>query len=126
MVHSHGQTRRLTHLDFGRVWELTTDPSTRDRIREHGKPLGGNAFTADAPLLAMFTTDQCAPCERLLPVVQELARHWHDRMTTVRVHCPDHPELAAALNIQSAPTPGSLVIEDLKAELSAYLGLVAR
>lgn len=124
------------HLDFGGVRELTADASTRQRVREHGTPLGGYAVPDDGPLLAVFTTDHCAPCERLLPVIEELGRHWHDRLATVQVHSPDHPEIAQALNIMSAPTlilftgaertvrlVANPVLEELKAELAPYLGL---
>jgi len=130
---------RYPHLDFGGVRELTTDPSTRQRVREHGTTLAGFSVPDDGPLLAIFTTDNCAPCERMLPVVTALGQHWNDRLATVRVHCPEHPDIAAALDIQSAPTlvlftaaertvrfPGSLVLEDLKAELSPYLGFAVR
>lgn len=127
---------RYPHLDFGGIRELTADASIRDRVREHGTPLAGLTADASAPLLAIFTTDSCVPCERMLPIVQELGRQWFERMTTVQVHCPDHPEIAQALSIQSAPTlvlftgpsrtvrlPGSLVLEELKADLAPYLGL---
>lgn len=124
------------HLDFGGVRELTPEPTTRDLVRERGRPLAGSTITRDAPLLAIFTTDNCIPCDRMLPVVAELGRQWNHRMSTVHIHSPDHPDIAEALEIRSAPSlvlfasktrtirlPGSSVLGQLKAELSPYLGL---
>ena len=130
---------RYPHLDFGGTRELTPNPSIRQKIVERGAPLAVWNASVDAPVLAFFTTDGCKPCELALPTVERLARHWQDKLTTVRIHAPLHPDLVDELDVRSAPTmvlflgknrtvmlPGVPPDYDqLRAQLSPYLGFAS-
>jgi putative thioredoxin len=54
---------------------------------------------SDAQLLE-FWAPWCKPCERLVPVLEELAR----RVEIVRVNADEEPDLAARHDVLSLPT----------------------
>ncbi|HAN31554.1 MAG TPA: thioredoxin [Myxococcales bacterium] len=54
-------------------------------------------------LVVDFFAPWCAPCQMMAPHFERIARR-HADMTFVKVDTDEHPELAAALDIQSLPT----------------------
>ncbi len=56
------------------------------------------------PTLVVFETPGCAPCERLAPVLEALAREFHDRVLVVRVTDSAEGWLAARYHLAYVPT----------------------
>jgi thioredoxin 1 len=56
------------------------------------------------PVLVVFETPGCAPCERLGPTLETLAREFHDRVLVVRVTDSAEGWLAARYHLAYVPT----------------------
>lgn len=123
------------HLDLGGRRETTVPSTLREQALAAGVPLAGAVAPPDAPVMVLFTTDNCLPCERVKPEVVAVAGRLRDRLHAVVVHCPTSPEVASGFGVQSAPTvvvlagrratrlSGPLTQEHLEAELRPVVGL---
>lgn len=128
--------RAYPHLDLGGRRETTVPSTLREQALAAGVPLSRAVAPRDAPVMVLFTTDGCIPCERVEPEVAAVAARLRDRLHAVVVHCPSSPEVAAAFGVQSAPTvvvlagrratrlSGPLTQEHVEAELRPVVGLV--
>jgi thioredoxin 1 len=56
------------------------------------------------PVLVVFETPNCAPCELLGPALETLAREFHDRVLVVRVTDSAEGWLAARYHLAYVPT----------------------
>jgi len=55
------------------------------------------------PVLVDFFTETCAPCRRLVPVLEEVAREQTGRWKIVKVDAGAEPELAARFRVSAVP-----------------------
>ncbi len=69
-----------------------TDASVRELI-ESGKPV-----------MVDFWATWCGPCNRLTPVIEELAKEYEDRVVIGKYNVDEENELASANRIMSIPT----------------------
>jgi thioredoxin len=58
---------------------------------------------AKGPVLVDFYADWCGPCQRLLPVISELADEWAGSVTVVKVNVDKVGEVAKANGVSSIP-----------------------
>lgn len=56
------------------------------------------------PLLVDFYSPTCAPCQRMHPVLENLAERRAGELMAVKVNVDDHPEIAASFGVQGVPT----------------------
>lgn len=56
------------------------------------------------PVLVDYWADRCAPCERLLPIIDDLSEHFGDRMTFTSLDTNANRRTAADQQILSLPT----------------------
>jgi thiol-disulfide isomerase/thioredoxin len=56
------------------------------------------------PTLVVFETPACAPCDALHPVLEKLAREFHDRVLVIRVSDAAQGWLAARYHLTCVPT----------------------
>lgn len=56
------------------------------------------------PVLVVFETPDCGPCEQLRPALDQLAREFHDRVLVVRVVDSSEGWLAARYHLSFVPT----------------------
>lgn len=56
------------------------------------------------PTLVVFETPDCGPCQQLRPILDELAREFHDRVFVVRVTDSSEGWLAARYHLAFVPT----------------------
>jgi thioredoxin 1 len=61
-------------------------------------------LSAGRPVLVVFETPGCGPCESLRPVLDELAREFHGRVLVVRVTDSAEGWLAARYHLSFVPT----------------------
>lgn len=58
---------------------------------------------AQGPVLVDFYADWCGPCQRLLPVISELADEWAGSVKVVKVNVDKASEVARAHGVRSIP-----------------------
>lgn len=56
------------------------------------------------PILLDFYADWCQPCQRLSPIVEELAEEYGDRAIVVKCNVEEAPQTAAYFGVRSIPT----------------------
>lgn len=56
------------------------------------------------PVLADFWAPWCRPCQMMMPVIDQLAQEYADRVKTVKIDISEHEDLAEKLDVLSVPT----------------------
>lgn len=74
------------------------------------------------PVLVEFGASWCGPCKRQLPILEDLAKDYSDKLKVVKIDIDDSPELANKFHIRSVPT---LMIFDGGNCLHSQAGLAA-
>ncbi|MBP7886000.1 MAG: thioredoxin [Candidatus Marinimicrobia bacterium] len=59
---------------------------------------------SDLPVLVDFWATWCAPCLKLMPVVEELAQKYNGKMKFGKVNVENSPQIAQKFGIRSIPT----------------------
>lgn len=75
------------------------------------------------PVLADFAAEWCAPCKRLAPLVEEVAKEMQSKLKTVHIDIDANQETASEYNILSVPT---LVIFKKGKEINRSIGLISK
>lgn len=91
-------------------------------------------FLGDKPAIVDFTATWCGPCQRLAPILEELAKEYKGKVDIYKVDVDKNKELAEAFKISSIPamlfipkdgTPQMLVglraKDQLKSEIDTIL-----
>ena len=60
-------------------------------------------LASETPVLVVFWTPWCGPCQALKPHVEALVADFEGRVRIAFVNVDDHPELAARFEIESIP-----------------------
>jgi thioredoxin 1 len=61
-------------------------------------------LSSDVPVLVDFWAPWCAPCHKLVPILDDLAAEYGDRLHIVKLNADDNPETTRAYNVQAMPT----------------------
>ena len=56
------------------------------------------------PVLVDFTATWCGPCQRLAPIIEELAGEYQGRVKVGQVDIDQHADIASRFGIMSVPT----------------------
>lgn len=91
-------------------------------------------FLGDKPALIDFYASWCGPCQRLAPIVDELAEEYAGKVDIYKVNVDDEQELASLFRVRSIPTlvyipmgelpivqPGGKTKGELKSNIEAML-----
>ena len=75
------------------------------------------------PVLVDFWAQWCRPCLNMLPVLEDVAEQYADRLTVAKVNIDQHPTIQARYSIRSIPhfmlfQNGKLIEEILGQQLS--------
>ncbi len=60
-------------------------------------------YLGDKPAIVDFTATWCGPCQRIAPILEELAVEYGDKIVIYKVDIDKEPELAHAFNVSSIP-----------------------
>ena len=60
--------------------------------------------SADRPVLVDFTAAWCGPCQKLAPILDEIATEQADRLQVVKIDVDDNPKTTLRYEVMSMPT----------------------
>ena len=60
-------------------------------------------FSGDKPTIVDFTASWCGPCQRISPILEELAKEYEGQITIYKVDVDKEKGLAHAFNVSSIP-----------------------
>lgn len=60
-------------------------------------------FLGDKPVIVDFTASWCGPCQRIAPILEELAAEYSDKIIIYKVDIDKERGLAQAFNVSSIP-----------------------
>ena len=91
-------------------------------------------YLGDKPAIVDFTASWCGPCQRIAPILEELATEYNDKIVIYKVDIDKERKLAEAFGISSIPailyipaegepvmTVGARDKAKFRSEISAYL-----
>ena len=61
-------------------------------------------FKGTKPAIIDFYASWCGPCQRLSPIIDELAEEYADKVDIYKVNVDDEEELAKLFRVRSIPT----------------------
>jgi len=69
-----------------------------------GANFESEVLQSDVPVLVDFSATWCGPCQKLAPIVEELANDYDGKAKVVTVDVDQNQELAIKYNVMSVPT----------------------
>ncbi|PID93535.1 MAG: thioredoxin [Bacteroidetes bacterium] len=101
---------RIYQLNGGTIaWEESNFPLTKATVTadEHIKTMTLEEFNtllqSDKPVLVDFHTVWCAPCRKMVPIVDEIEKEYKDKAIVLRIDADKSKEIAKAYNIKGVP-----------------------
>ena len=61
-------------------------------------------YLGDKPAIVDFTASWCGPCQRIAPILEELAEEYKDEVVIYKVDVDKEKGLAQAFNVSSVPS----------------------
>ena len=63
----------------------------------------GLTYLGDKPAIVDFTATWCGPCQRIAPILEELAKEYDGKVVIYKVDIDKNRKLAQAFNVSSIP-----------------------
>lgn len=82
------------------VKELNADSFTQKVFDMDSEDL---VFLGDKPAIVDFTASWCGPCQRIAPILEELAKEYEGQIVIYKVDVDKEKGLAQAFNVSSIP-----------------------
>lgn len=82
------------------VKELNADSFTAQVFNMDAEDL---VFLGDKPAIVDFTASWCGPCQRIAPILEELAKEYEGQIVIYKVDVDKEKGLAKAFNVSSIP-----------------------
>ena len=60
-------------------------------------------FLGDKPAIVDFTATWCGPCQRIAPILEELAKEYEGQIVIYKVDVDENKPLAKEFNVSSIP-----------------------
>ena len=99
-INAEGQNRKKESAKGNAVAELTSETfkTTICDIRDKDA-----SFLGDKPAIVDFTATWCGPCQKLAPILEELAVEYKGKVNIYKVDVDKCKDLAQAFRISSIP-----------------------
>lgn len=94
------QNDKKTERKTGAVTELSTD-SFKAKVYDMSQE--NLIYLGDKPAIVDFTATWCGPCQRIAPVLEDLANEYAGKIVIYKVDVDKNRELAKAFNVSSIP-----------------------
>jgi thioredoxin 1 len=62
------------------------------------------AISSSPAVLVDFYADWCAPCKMVVPVLEDVVKHFDGKLKLHKVDIDTHPDISKSLTILSVPT----------------------
>lgn len=82
------------------VKELNADSFTQKVFSMDSEDM---VFLGDKPAIVDFTASWCGPCQRIAPILEELAKEYEGQIVIYKVDVDKEKGLAQAFNVSSIP-----------------------
>lgn len=63
-----------------------------------------DVIESSMPVLIDFYADWCAPCRKMMPIVEQFAQEYLDALKVYKINIDSSPELASKFEIMTIPT----------------------
>lgn len=120
--------KEVYEMDGGLMkWRAANLPETTDKTV--AKPMGMTKQEYDALLkedkivLVDFYADWCAPCKKMKPYLDEIARDMAGKVEVVRINADENPQLCKYLGVDALPV---LKVYKQKAETWSNTGFIEK
>ncbi len=67
-------------------------------------PLLEKWISGSPNILVDFFADWCEPCKWVVPVLDDVGKHFNEKIKITKINIDEHPEIAKSLMILSVPT----------------------
>lgn len=94
------QNDKNTGNNVKAVTELNAD-SFKTKVYDLSKET--LVYLGDKPAIVDFAASWCGPCQRIAPILNELAKEYDGKIVIYKVDIDKHRELAKAFNVSSIP-----------------------
>ncbi len=94
------QNDRKTDSGKAAVKELNTEAFNTKVYDMTGE---GLTYLGDKPAIVDFTATWCGPCQRIAPILEELAKEYDGRIIIYKVDIDKNRNLTKAFNVSSIP-----------------------
>ncbi|MCX7661271.1 MAG: thioredoxin [Candidatus Omnitrophica bacterium] len=64
----------------------------------------GEVWDCDLPVLIDFWAEWCGPCQKMHPIIEDLAQEYAGKVKFVKLNVDKFPEIASQFGIMSIPT----------------------
>ncbi len=82
---------------------LTKDSFLTKVFNYEGNPTEWK-YLGDKPCIIDFYATWCGPCKAIAPILEEIAKEYHEKIYVYKIDVDKEEELAAAFGIRSIPT----------------------
>ena len=82
----------------------TTETTTREALNVTDATFETDVLKSPAPVLLDCWAPWCGPCQRMAPVMHELASELAGEVTVATLNVDENPRVSRQLGIQSIPT----------------------
>ncbi len=63
-----------------------------------------DVLQASGPVLVDFWAEWCGPCKQIAPTLEDLARHYQDKVRVVKVNIDENPSTPSRYGVRGIPT----------------------